>query len=112
MNMVKRFVVYVLVVALYVFLLLISLYTLAKYEWHYAMNEAVDKGEFYAIESFNNSEYFSYLLYKYFLNFPLSIFNWFFSSTLYLTAYLTIPNAIVVAWFINTLMQKKKKKYS
>jgi len=110
--MAKKLVVYVLVVVLYVLLLLVSLYTLAKYEWHYAINEAVDKGEFYSIESFNNSECFSYLVYKYFLNFPLSIFNWFFSSTLYLTIYLTIPNAIVVAWFINTLMQKEKKKYN
>lgn len=58
------------------------------------------KGEFYSMESFKQEEAIAFLLYKFILNFPLSIFNWFSNELLDLTVFFFIPNAIVMAYLI------------
>ncbi len=54
-------------------------------------------------------ESISFILYKYFLNFPLGFFNWFFDDFLFTTIFLFIPNALLNASLIFQLLSYLKK---
>jgi len=63
-----------------------------------------DDGDFYSFKSFKNQEAIPFFLYKFVLNFPISIFNWFTNKFLFTTTYFFIPNSIVITF----LLMKRK----
>lgn len=69
-----------------------------------------EKGQWYSYESFEGSQYIAFLVYKYFLNFPLSFFVWFNNSLLHLTTYFFIPNAITIGLLLKYFLKKRKGK--
>ena len=91
---------YIIILVLYIILYTLSFVVLGNYEAFYTPEDGV----LFGWETFSNMEKLAYIIYKYVLNFPLSFFNWFQDKLLYLTAYLLVPNSIVL-----TLLVIKRK---
>jgi len=87
-------------VVLFIGIYLFAMFKMMNYESFYSPSD----GEFYSFESFKNQEAIPFILYKFVLNFPLSVFNWFTNKYLFTTTYFFIPNSIVL-----TLLVMKRK---
>jgi hypothetical protein len=59
---------------------------------------------FYSLESMNSHQAAALFVYRYVLNFPLSIFNWFTDSMLGLTIFFLIPNAFITRWLLGKIL--------
>lgn len=88
---------------LYLIIFIFSILKLINYESFYVPED----GEFYSYESFKNGELIYFLLYKFVLNFPISIFNWFSNDFLYLTVFFIIPNTVVISYLITKIVNRR-----
>ena len=93
----------IITILLFVVLYLFSILFLASYESTY---DESTHGEFYSTGGMKTMEVIAFYVYKYILNFPLSIFSWFTNSLLHLTTYFFIPNAVVLALIIKYIKKK------
>ncbi len=92
----------ILVALTYVILYVICMVVLTEYEAWYDSK----MGDFYSFSSFNANQKIAFVLYKYLLNFPLSIFNWFTNKFLSLTTIFLLPNVFVFSYLIYRLLNR------
>ncbi len=102
MKILNKYLVTVIFIIIYVVLYFYSISILMNYEDHFS------QGEWYSFDSFESQELKAFIVYKYLLNFPLSVFVWFSEELLFLTTFLFIPNAICVSILFNKLIFKKR----
>jgi hypothetical protein len=51
----------------------------------------------------------AYIVYRFLLNFPFSVFSWFTDSTLYLTLFFLVPNAIGSRFLFRKIVARTKR---
>ncbi len=87
--------------AIYVALFLWSTYELLHYEDSFDSHGGNPVGSFRTMDGFQIA---ASIIYRYVLNFPLSIFNWFTESFLWLTIFFVIPNAFLTRFLFKKLL--------
>ena len=102
MKFLKKNKVEILVVIIYIILFGYSAAYLMQYEDFYQPSD----GEYFSFSSCSSlNQIISIFIYRYLLNFPLSIFNWFLTDFMWIVMYLFIPNAILTVKIIRYLVR-------